>query len=810
VTPDQRRLAAQAGSSAIVRLWDSLVPLTSVNSFMQTGAHPDDETSRLLARLSKRDGVRVAYACAVRGEGGQNAIGTAFHRDLGVLRTREMEAAAATLGLELYWLNEEIDGAIFDFGFSKSAEETFKIWGHERTVERLVRAIRTSRPDAIAPTFLDVGGQHGHHRANTVATIEAYRLAGDADAFPQHAREGLAPWRPTKLYLPAWSGAGGSYDDEAPPPNATISVEVGDFDPVYGATYAQFAQWSRACHRTQGMGRWVDPAPDAVPLHRLDCTRDIPLDEGGDLFAGLPHTVGDLATAGAAGEALRETQAAIDAALAAFPDNRAVAAAVHAALAALRRARKAVVDDDIAHRLAVKERQLCHASACACLLVARLTFDETELVPGATTHATLAAYNGGPVELGALQLALDLAPSWHADGVRPPPTPLAPAATTTATFEVGADAGTPPFHPYSFTTDGDPVVGRVRYVVDEVSVETVVPPEDTLALLPPVSVEATPDRLVLNLADPPAHLDVRVTAVAQDGIGKIALNVPEGWRVEPESHDETPADFRLVPPTGLPPGRSTVGVRVGSDAGSRVMRFAYPHIRPTYRVQPSEIEVLAVDVVLPDVRVGYIGGGADRVDHWLRALGVAVEPLDADALASGNLGRYDTIVVGVFAFGERSDALAALPRLHAWTEAGGTLVTLYHRPWDAWDPATVPPRFLEIGQPSLRWRVTDPDAAVKVLATDHPLLKQPNVIGADDWAGWVKERGLYFGAAWADDYVPLLAMADAGEAPLEGALLAADVGRGRHVHTALILHYQMEFLVPGAFRLLANLIAPRR
>ncbi len=253
-----------------------------------------------------------------------------------------------------------------------------------------------------------------------------------------------------------------------------------------------------------------------------------------------------------------------------------------------------------------------------------------------------------------------------------------------------------------------------------------------------------------------------------------------------------------------------IRLRVGEGGvGLRVEPISHPHIRRTYRILPAEIQIQALDVALPPVRVGYIGAGADRVDHWLQQLGVAVERLDSDMLATGDLSAYNTILVGVFAFGMRPDLLAARSRVHAFVEAGGNLLTLYHRPWDNWDPDRTPPRYLKVGQPSLRWRVTDPEAEVTVLAPDHPLLHTPNRIGPDDWDSWVKERGLYFAAEWADDYVPLLSMADPAEDPLEGALLAADVGRGRHIHAALILHYQLEFLVPGAYRLLANLIAPR-
>jgi hypothetical protein len=122
----------------------------------------------------------------------------------------------------------------------------------------------------------------------------------------------------------------------------------------------------------------------------------------------------------------------------------------------------------------------------------------------------------------------------------------------------------------------------------------------------------------------------------------------------------------------------------------------------------------------------------------------------------------------------------------------------------------VPPHRLRIGQPSLRWRVSDPAAPVAHLAPDHPLLNRPNRIGAEDWDGWVRERGLYFAAEWAPAYEKLLAMADPGEAMLEGALLSARVGEGRHTHVALALHHQLEALVPGAYCLFANLLAPAR
>jgi hypothetical protein len=188
-------------------------------------------------------------------------------------------------------------------------------------------------------------------------------------------------------------------------------------------------------------------------------------------------------------------------------------------------------------------------------------------------------------------------------------------------------------------------------------------------------------------------------------------------------------------------------------------------------------------------------------------MGLDVTPLDADDLA-GDLARFTTIVVGIFAFGLRPDLHSVRSKLRNWVEAGGHLLSLYHRPGDGWDPDATPPRRIVVGSPSLRWRVTNPNADVQILEPDHPLFAGPNRITSADFSGWDKERGLYFASDWDSDYVALLAMNDAGEAPLEGSLISARIADGRHTHTSLVLHHQLDRLVPGAFRLMANLVQP--
>jgi hypothetical protein len=293
------------------------------------------------------------------------------------------------------------------------------------------------------------------------------------------------------------------------------------------------------------------------------------------------------------------------------------------------------------------------------------------------------------------------------------------------------------------------------------------------------------------------------------GIGdRLSLLPPAGWAVSAPA-TVSPDGFRVVltPPGRPEAGRALIEARLDGSPASRLRRASRADFGELVITEPADIPVLAVDAALPDgARVGYAGGGADRVATWLARLGVEVGEFDAARLEAADLGAFTTIVIGILAFGMRPDLAAARPRLAEFVRQGGHLVTLYHRPGE-WEPAAMPLP-IEVGSPSIRWRVTDPAAPVTVLEPDHVLLTRPNRLAAADWAGWDKERGLYFAARRDPAYKALLAMADPGELPLDGALVSAEIGAGRHTHVALALHHQLDRLVPGAFRLMANLVQP--
>jgi LmbE family N-acetylglucosaminyl deacetylase len=792
VLTDRERLARQRARPLLVELHHALTRLTSTLTVMNTGAHPDDDHSRMLAAQRFRHGMRVVIACSTRGEGGQNSLGPERGGALGVVRTRELEEAARVLDADLAWLGFGPDDPVHDFGFSKNGVDTLARWGREGLLERLVRAYRRERPDIVIPTFLDVPGQHGHHRAMTEAAEAAIALAADPKAFPEHAAEGLTPWRVEKFYLPAWPGGGGTYDDEVPPPNATVLVDAAGRDAATGAAFADIGQWSRSYHASQGMGHWRPVPQTSWALHLKS--------GGGDsehsVADGLPADLRDLGATlgGAAAAALAEAQDRIDDALAAFPDREPIIVALTAAASALERAAAALEDgqrEAVKHRLERKQREIDVALLLAAGIRGSAWLAPAAVAPGG--GAELSVHVDAEVQVTVrpvAEAALAIGDRLSRDGIERYAVQAAADAPLTSPFrETFASSGGNGLLAVELSAE---IGGRVARMVIDL--------DEAAMIVPPRSVSVDPDAVLLPL---PVSSDPVAVTLRSDHPGAVTLAETAGFSV---TVDDDRATITAAP--GLAAGRYRLPVLSDGVAGYRSTPIAYPHIGRTSALAPAALDVLALELALPTgARIGYVGGGADHVGTWLQRMELPVDLLDSDAL-TGDFSRYTTIVVGIFSFGLRPDLAAATTRLHDWVRAGGHLVTLYHRPSDGWTPDRTPPARLKIGSPSLRWRVTDPAAAVTVLAPSHPLLNGPNRIGPDDWAGWDKERGLYFAAEWDPAYVPLLSMHDRGEAPLTGALLSAEIGKGRHTHTSLVLHHQMDRLVPGAFRLMANLVQP--
>jgi LmbE family N-acetylglucosaminyl deacetylase len=771
-------------------LWRALAPLKSVVSFMNTGAHPDDETSRMLAAITFRDGINLSHACSTRGEGGQNAIGPHSGVSLGVLRTREMERAAEVLKMKQYWLCQYEGDPLADFGFSKSGEETLKIWGEERTLERFVFIIRSERPDIIAPTFLDVPGQHGHHRAMTQSAFKAVKLAADPQAFPE---QNLRPWQVKKLYLPAWSGAGDAYDDDLPPPPETVRIDGNGIDDVFGMSYAQIGEVSRSFHQTQGMGNWVERDQDFQwPLNLAWAAEGFDQIEE-SITDNLPRTLRELAPfahAPVIHGTLCKAQDYIDGAIIAWPNRQKVADNAALALSNLRKAKDNCpkdAQDEILHRLDEKEQQLSKVIFLALDIDARLELSVEEARPAQSISASLTTT--GNIEVRG---TLYVPEEWH----------IKQEDEKRYLIDV-ADSAAPsdPLPDEWFPLRANSLVyAKLQFNWHGVEISHEIAPERRLNIVPQHEYRIEHQALIFNRRHPQPQKIELIGDLADKDID-LVLTDDFDVKISDKSID-------ILPSENLVAGKHVAPVVIDNKKAMHVERMQFEHTGRITIARELSVDILTLDVQFTDEAIGYIAGGSDVTDVWLRKMGMNIVPISDEEIARGQFAKYKTILVGVFAFRTRPLLSDNLSAVHQWVREGGNLVTLYHRPWDNWDPQKTALAPLTIGKPSLRWRVTDQNADVSVLDAHHPLLNSPNKITIKDWQGWHKERGLYFASAWDDQYHPLLAMSDEGEAPLKGALLSGTFGKGRHTHTSLILHHQLTKLVPGAFRLLANLLHP--
>jgi hypothetical protein len=336
-------------------------------------------------------------------------------------------------------------------------------------------------------------------------------------------------------------------------------------------------------------------------------------------------------------------------------------------------------------------------------------------------------------------------------------------------------------------------------------------------MVPPVELTPEPEQYVVVESRQPRQFDVfaRVHSFAQmPSKVSVGVEVPSGWKVPaPAIVEFSGAGDRLVHLTVIPPAKIAAGnyeLKAYAKRGEETFETSLEPLPslPTYLWSaPATVPVHVFSIAVPDhLRAGYISADNDAVPGSLRRLGVDVELLDANALAFGDLGRFDAIVVGMRAYELRSDVVASNTRLLDYVAGGGTLVVLDQRPaiWDALKPAPFP---ATMGPGP---RVTDENAAVNYTDPASPLLNFPNKIEARDFDGWVQERGLYFWEKWDAQYHTVLSMHDPGEKDFLGSLVWTRTGKGIYIYTGLSFSRQLPEGNAGAFRLFVNLLSQSR
>jgi len=820
---------------------------------LMVGAHPDDENTAFLSELALGHGAEVAYLSLSRGEGGQNLIGPELQEGLGLIRTDEMLAARRLDGAHQYFTRA------YDYGYSKSADEAFRHWPRDSVLADVVAVVRRFRPDLIVPVFSGTPRDgHGQHQASGILARDAFEAAADPMFAPQQMVSGLAPHRARGVMQALY----------APTSTTPLFLDTGDLDPLLGRSHYQIAMASRSRHRSQDMGQAEPIGPQRTGLQPV--AGDLPATPAG-IFDGVDGTLSAralrLAMPDRLVQALRRYEMQTAQAAATFNPlhTAAMVPSLATALALLDRAAAMLPAGDAAaalrFHLDAERADVVTALRLAAGVILDASTDDARVVPGQTFQLTLRVWNGGTETLEVRALEPTSPAGWHVEALDPSPASVASGEVAVRRYRVRVAPDATPSEAYYLkerrsgdlyvwpgdagirgTPFGPPVVRAQASVVvaghvvrletdaafvdvDKALGERRVP----VLVLPAAGVTIRPGVAIVPIADdrtsdgsPRAVTRViRVTVETESpgGIeGTLRVDAPAGWRVEPASApvmlrqpgDRTTVEFRVSTSAGVAGGEHTVRALLETSTAWHVRgyrRIDYPHTQPRLLFEPAEMRFVAFPVRIADgLRVGYIEGAGDDGPEALRQLGVAVELLDAAALASADLSRYSAIVAGIRAYEVRADLIANNARLLDWVAKGGTFVVQYNK--HEYVEGGFAPFALTMAQPA--GRIADEASPVALLDSTHAILASPNRIGAADFEGWVQERGLYFAETWAEPFRPLLAMTDPGEAPREGSLLVAPHGDGTYVYVALSFFRQWPAGVPGAYRLLANLVSMRR
>ncbi len=833
----------------IVAIAQQMRGLGSVKRVLVIGAHPDDEDTSLLATLVRGLGADAAYLSLSRGEGGQNLIGPELGIGLGLLRTEELLAARRLDGAEQFF------SRAYDFGYSKSVTETFQLWPRDSLLADVVFVVRTFRPQVIVSTFSGTPRDgHGQHQVAGILAREAFDVAGDSTRFPEQLVRGLRTWTPLKLYRST------RFDADA----TTLRVETGSLDLLLGRSYHQIAMASRSRHRSQDMGRIESLGPRSTSLQLLETRVATSAAAETSLFAGIDTTLAGLTAEVPEGDdrdALRTSLYRYQASLGhakRLIGNNASGAAIAALSDALTLLRGVIelaetadpLMGDLRFALLQDERKLETALSEAAGVIVEAFGDDDLLVPGQRLEVEVEIWNGGgaEVDLDGLVVRSPLGWTVEASGPRESTLPAGTLTTRRLALVVPEDAvhtkpyflrippGPGTYHwPAETSLRARPFdpplievraelsiagvsVSRVAAVTYRFADQAIGEIRRPLFVVPAVSVEIAPRTAVWpsGMREGVSYR-VRLANEALEGIEGVAfLEAPNGWSVEPSRAffklaapgRATTVDFQLMPAARTEGGRFQVRAVAEAADGHRFATgytiIEYPHTRRRLLFEDAVARVNVADLAIDrDLRVGYVPGAGDAVAEAIASLGTSVEILDDIAVGARDLAVYDVIVVGIRAYEVNPILMANNDRLLDWVNNGGTLIVQYQQySYFNGDHAPYP---LSARRP--HDRVTDETAPVAVLVPEHPVFNQPNRLGSKDFEGWVQERGLYFASEWDERYEVLLETADPGEGAKRGVLLVARYGDGLYVYTGLSLFRQLPAGVPGAYRLLANLLS---
>ncbi len=808
-------------SSAILH---DIKKLNVFGSVLYIAAHPDDENTRLLAYLANGRQYRTAYLSLTRGDGGQNLIGDEQGIELGLIRTNELMAARRVDGAEQFFTRA------YDFGFSKSTEETFNKWNHEQVLSDVVWIVRKFQPDVIVARFPgDSRAGHGHHSASGVLAVEAFDAAADPNRFPEHFKHGVNPWQAKRMVWNSFNFGGNNTID-----STQFSLDAGGYNPLTGLSYGELAGESRSQHKSQGFGV---PRSRGVQKEYFNTLRGEK--PATDLLDDVDVSWNRLAlrfsTANEKASWIQSVSSMVETITKGFSPEQ-----PHTVVPALIRLHKAVKEDALASNWRTKKLDEIETLIEDCLGMYAEAIVPIQFIPeNDRFRVTLNMINRSPVKVKAVNYRvngsnielnsnllfnqnlqrvdtvsfpytfIESQPFWLKNGLKselfdiedqtligkPINDPL--QVTIDLMVEDYPISISRPVQ-YKFT---DPVKGE-QYQPAIITPRHLLYSDNDIIVFKKGKPDSVKVRAVVSsweqVKDQPVAVSVTSAEkswVRNDGNFSSSVNGLNGYDFTLNNYliqsqkekDELVLELKLAD-------------KIYTNAQRTILYDHIPTLRHYYQ---DRIKVLNIDLKLSGKRVGYIEGAGDRVAGCLEAMGYIVEILKEDDLTDANLRRFDAILTGVRAYNVHEFLTRKYEALMRFVQNGGNLIVQYNTSSNIGPiKAKMSPFDLNIG----RTRVTDETSPVRFVLPNHPVFNVPNKITDKDFNGWIQERSIYHGAQYDKAFVAPLGLTDFGEKEETGSLLIAPYGKGNFVYTGLVFFRELPAAVPGAYRLMANLI----
>lgn len=803
-------------SSADILL--GLQKLKVMGSVLYIAAHPDDENTRLLAYLAKEKKYRTGYLSLTRGDGGQNLIGEEQGISLGLIRTQELLAARRIDGAEQFFTRA------FDFGFSKSTEEALRIWNKDKILSDVVWVIRRFRPDVIITRFPpDQRAGHGHHSASAALALEAFQAAADPNRYPEQLQF-TDPWQAKRILWNTFNFGGNNTTSEN-----QFKIDVGAFNPLLGKGYGEISAESRSQHKSQGFGV---PSQRGSTLEYFSHSAGLPIQS--DLMDGVETSWGRVKMNG--------MENSVDSILNTF-DALTPSRIVPALLRLKSLVDRSKMDIYWREQKSIEISQLIRSSMG---IFMEAVASQQLAVTGDSLQVTLNFINRSPVPVSDITVAMDDTTVVLAS--RPAENVMYSHRTKTyidrdfmtdqpywlreqmdtGSFNVrpfllvgNASNPVPDHIRFSYTIGSEKFTDRVplQYkFTDPVKGEIYQP----VFTVPPIVVGAMPNVVLNNLVPKhPQLLQISYKSYTQrdtvNGGFRFELTGGTGLKEKTLSY-QLPMPKNTLQTISLPfdslfakerPAQIYPWVEI-QETGRRLRYnnamklIQYDHVPTIHYFFPNNITVINEEIKVLGKRVGYIPGSGDALPDALKQMGYTVTMLDDAALASMDLKNFDAIIAGVRAYNIKESLNNFYEKLMKYIADGGNFIVQYNTSNQL---GTVKSRIGPYPFEISRTRVSDENAEVLFANPTHQVLNFPNKITPADFNGWKQERSIYHASNWDKRYETIFTMNDPGEKPDNGGMIVARYGKGHFVYTGLVFFRQIPAGVPGAYRLLANLIA---